>query len=64
MIFAKKILCFLMAMSLVLTTAALLVSCKEGGEAHDNTDKTNPEGKPDQLPPEKGDVVYSVVPDM
>jgi len=69
MLSGKKLLCILMAMSLLIASAALLVSCKGSGEATGDSNKTNPAktdppADPDPVPPPTGEVVYSVVPDM
>ncbi|MBQ7325826.1 MAG: hypothetical protein IJW98_08785 [Clostridia bacterium] len=68
----KKSLCILMAIGFVLTSAALLASCKGGSKTPSDSNKTEPskttppktDSTPDPLPPPTGDVVYSVVPDM
>ncbi len=69
MLSGKKLLCILMAMSLLIASAALLVSCKGSGEATGDSSKTDPAktdppADPDPIPPNTGEVVYSVVPDM
>lgn len=41
MLSGKKLLCILMAMSLLIASAALLVSCKGNGEATGDSNKTD-----------------------